>query len=197
MFGDYDTLPKHELISDIKYIPIVDRSITKEGSAMNRAVKMNPHLHEEIAKYDISIYADSNMSLTQPHELLKLCKMLYESNRSAILFKHPQRTTAHQEALACIRQGVGTSDLLKFYKKIRKEGFEDNIGLTENNILIRKNNDIQLQLCCATWYRTYMEGCLRDQVSLPYARWKTRYDNFFLLEQRIKEEIFKWRPHGV
>lgn len=194
MFGNYDRLPTHKLVPELDYIPI-DKSMLNFGPVdASRYYKMLPHTF--LAKFDISVYADSNMDLVDPSALVSLCNELINSTCSAILFKHPKRNTIHEEILACIRQGVGLPSLLKDYNRYRREGFKDDVGLTENNVLIRKHHARDIVTCERFWWEEFFNGCKRDQVCFPYARWKTNYTNFILMEQRVKEDIFKWRYHG-
>ncbi len=194
MFGNYDTLPVHILTANFDYIPITNSKIQGLTPVQHsRYYKILPHL--KFRDYPISVYSDSNMDLKDPKKLTELCMLLYNSNKSAILFKHPQRTTSRQEILACLNQGVGNAKLLEKYKIYRKNGFSDNVGLTENNVIIRKHNNPELILCEKLWWSEYKNGCTRDQVCLPYARWKTKYTDFILMEQHVKEDIFKWRGH--
>ena len=44
-------------------------------------------------------------------------------------------------------------------------GFEDNIGISENGLLIRRHNDARVAQLMELWWEEYQKGCLRDQVS--------------------------------
>jgi len=179
-------ISNHNLNDDISSILIT-------GNKSDRFYKMNPqYLFHSI----ITVYCDANMTLLYPDKLISLCNMLSNSNKSAIFFKHPDRTTAKEEIEECIKRGLLSHDVLNRYDKWKKEGFDDKIQLMENNVLIRKTHDLDLQYCQDIWYNEYQQGMKRDQPSLLYSMWKTNYNNFILLEQKVKEEIFRWRPHG-
>ena len=42
----------------------------------------------------------------------------------------------------------------------------DNLGITENGILIRRHNNPKVVELMELWWQEYLHGCLRDQVSL-------------------------------
>ena len=178
---------KHILIDDIHC------SLMVGNLGSDRLYKMFPH---KFFGADISVYCDANMTLVKPERLLELCETLINSVQSAIFFKHPDRTSTRQEILECISRQLLPSTALQTYNRWRTEGFKDDINLMENNVLIRKTNCTDLQKCEDVWYDEYKKGMMRDQPILPYAIWKTNYTNFILMEQQVKEDIFKWRPHG-
>jgi len=175
---------KHTL--DIEYV-----SITSDKYP-DRFYKMLPSLQKFEA---ISVYCDANMTLEKPDELIRLCHNLANSQSAAIFFKHPDRTTARQEIVECIARGLLLPKALNQYNSWRREGFPDNIQLMENNVIIRKTYDPELIKCEEEWFKQYEKGMTRDQPSLPYAMWKTGFQNFILMEQQVKETIFKWSPH--
>lgn len=169
-------------------------TLITDNSKPDRSYKMLPH---ETLHSGISVYCDANMTLVAPEKLLRLCRNLENSDDSAIFFSHPQRTTARSEIAECIKRGLLNPDALVRYNQWRAEGFKDDIPLMENNVLIRKTFDTDLIKCEEIWYNEYMNGMKRDQPSLPYAIWKSGYTNYKVLEQQVKEDIFKWRPHGT
>lgn len=102
LFGGYDRLPNHILVPTIEYIPITSSDLALPPIDLSRYYKILPH--KSFPEYDISVYSDSNMELVDPNGLLNLCEQLIKSEATSIFFKHPVRTTCHQEVLECIRQ---------------------------------------------------------------------------------------------
>ena len=177
-----------------KYDPFTIRhTLLTKVDKPDRYYKMLPH---EKFSEGITVYCDANMTLIKPEKLLKLCHNLENTEKSAIFFSHPQRKTVRSEIVECISQRLLDPSALTRYNEWRKEGFKDDIELMENNVLIRKTNDIELQECEKIWYEEYDKGMTRDQPSLPYAMWKSGFNNFIVMDQEVKEDIFKWRPHG-
>lgn len=167
-------------------------TLITDNSKPDRSYKMLPH---NTFHSGITVYCDANMTLVKPEELLRLCNNLENSDASAIFFSHPQRTTSRSEIAECIKRGLLKPDALTRYNEWRAEGFKDTIPLMENNVLIRKTFDDDLIKCEEIWYNEYKNGIKRDQPSLPYAMWKSGYSNFILMDQSVKERIFKWRHH--
>lgn len=194
--NNYETESSHLLTSDIDFKVFKDPVASFDPIRSSRYYKILPHLF--FKEYDISICVDGSMTLMYPDKLLELCIELENSNFSAILFRHPRRTTVHQEILECGRQRRDSLPvMLEQYNRYRKEGFPDTLHITENNVLIRKHNDLDLIKCEETWWNEFQTGSVRDQISFQYSMWKTGYTNYTMRHQHIKEHIFKWRRHGT
>ena len=54
-------------------------------------------------------------------------------------------------------------------------GFEDDLGISENGLLIRKHNDARVIKLMELWWEEYQNGCLRDQVSLMPCMYRTDF----------------------
>lgn len=194
--NSYETESKHTLNSNIDLKVFTESISNLEPIRSSRYYKMLPHLF--FSEYDISVCIDGSMTLMFPDQLLGLCSELDNSQFSAMLFRHPRRTTVHQEIFECGRQRRDNlSVMLEQYNRYRKEGFPDTLHLTENNVLIRKHNDLDLIQCEETWWNEFKTGSARDQISFQYSMWKTGYTNYTMKHQRVKEEIFRWRQHGT
>jgi hypothetical protein len=53
-----------------------------------------------------------------------------------------------------------------------QEGYPANNGLAECTVLLRRNTK-RLQEFNALWWNEILGGSIRDQISFPYAVWKT------------------------
>ena len=182
------SISKHNLENLFKF------TIINDNSKPDRYYKIFPHL---IFNDPIVVYCDANLTLTDPKKLLDLVNLLKDSESSSLFFKHPDRTNARQEIVECINRRLLFPKDLEQYNSWRKEGFPDNILLTENNVIIRKINNKDLINFENIWYNEYEKGMLRDQPSSLYARWKSSYNNIIILDHNIKTQIFKWRFHGT
>ncbi len=197
------TVSSHRLNDEINYQLIDDEYLSSRRALSNddlwnrsdRYYKMKPHL---LTSDVISVYCDANMTLIQTERLLELCDFLAHSCHSAIFFQHPDRTSVGQEVQTCLARGLDEPQKIKGqYFRYLQEGFPDSFGLTENNVIIRKNHDQKLMDMEDEWFSQYDSGAKRDQLTLLYACWKTSYFDYLLLPQKVKEEIFKWRYHGT
>ena len=56
--------------------------------------------------------------------------------------------------------------------RIKTEGFPQNYGLPENNIIYRKHNKAEIISIMNDWWYMLEHYSRRDQLSLPYVLWK-------------------------
>ena len=56
------------------------------------------------------------------------------------------------------------------------QGFPTHNGLFENSILVRDNRNVCVQALMRYWWDEYNKYQTRDQLSLPYVIWKTKFD---------------------
>jgi len=155
-------------------------SIKDEDSKINRYFKFFPH--EFLPEYDISLYIDSNIRILS--DLQNLIEDFYTSPALMALTKHPTSTSLSQEVELCLsfnkfknpQQAVGQ---LEAYKQ---EGFPETQEMTQNNIIFRKHNDPHVIRVMEDWWGHINTYTARDQLSLPYLRWK----------HDIPVDIFPW-----
>ena len=152
LFGDYDDLidpvekfkgcdfvcftDRKDLESDIWEIKIINE-IDLPPNMINRKYKMFPNVF--LPEYDISLYVDSNIFIKRnPVELLDK----YLTHYDIALPKHFARNCIYEEAKEVIKLGKEKREIVEkqmsFYKK---EGFPNDLGLTENNVILRKHNN--------------------------------------------------------
>ena len=138
---------------------------------MNRRIKMLPFQY--LSEYDYSIYVDGNIEIIAP------LSPLIESMGNSVLgvHFHNYRDCIYDEMIA-----------IEHYKKIdlamakeqlgayAKEGFPHHFGLYENGVLIRKHSDEAVKILMEEWWKEYLKYPTRDQFSLPYIMWKTKFD---------------------
>lgn len=139
-----------------------------------RRIKFFPHYF--LKKYDETMYVDSNISIQKdPNHLFD--KYLFDKNCLAIP-NHPYRKCVYKEARFLIKirffSSKEKSILESQIKYYMEKKMPSNYGLTENNIILRTNNSFQNKLMSQLWWNEFINGCKRDQISLPYIIWKKK-----------------------
>ena len=128
------------------------------GRKESRFYKINSHL---LPEHNISIYLDASYEFKKPIKVLPE----FLGSRDIAICPHPHETL-EKHANVCIALGLDTE------KNIRPqvERYKGLIStpLTENSLIIRKNNATIKELN-ELWWKEYQAGSCRDQISLPYA----------------------------
>ena len=187
VFGNYDwVLPpinpkpgvRHILITDLDGPApagwerrVVDPDTYGSAAAANRYWKILGH--RELSGFDRLLYIDANIRL-----LGDSTNFLDEALPEGVaigLFRHPLRNTIAADALDCVQTGKvpdpkGLSAEIESYRAM---GFLDDQGLSENAILARRPNALGLDFAMQEWWDLYRRHAGRDQISLPFVRWKT------------------------
>ncbi|PTB99330.1 hypothetical protein C9993_03465 [Marinobacter sp. Z-F4-2] len=183
LFGDYDNLvdppeeyrgcdfvcftDQRQLKSKVWEIRIIEHC-DLPPNLMNRRYKMLPHLF--FSDYTYSLYIDSNVGF-KVNPILKISDL---NKNHIMVYEHQFRKSIAEEAKECAR--LGYHNLFKFCTQLKRyfiAGFDVNrSGLYECNIIYRRHNDIQVESAMEDWWREYVNGVKRDQISFPYILWK-------------------------
>jgi hypothetical protein len=131
----------------------------------SRHFKINSHL---LPKHDVSIYIDACLIIKK--DLTPLIKTL----KSDIgISKHPFDHGIYVHADRCAKLNLDDRDVIyKYLYDIQAKGMPYKYGLTENCLIIRKNT-AKIKKLNRLWWKEYCRGSQRDQLSLPFALWKT------------------------
>ena len=77
--------------------------------------------------------------------------------------------------------------------RYKKEGFPENYGLLQSNILLRKHNKQDCIKLMEEWFNEIKNGSHRDQLSFNYVSWKNKEINIVYMDSHIyKSEFFYW-----
>jgi hypothetical protein len=68
----------------------------------------------------------------------------------------------------------------------------ENYGLSENSILIRNHNKIEVMAIMKKWWKEIVSYSHRDQLSLPYVCYKNRFNLFMTNENKRKNNFFSF-----
>lgn len=216
VFGGYDN-PQPYLVApylrhNVKFVWISDEKL-KNGNCWqtwyypyyatedkykyaktNRFFKLQPHnigLDKPDEPCDINVYIDSNKRLFNIDMLLDYCTELHNNTElDAIFCRHTERDTVQQEVKeVCRLRRDEPAKVMKQYKEYIDEGFPDNIPLIVASVQIRKTHSQPLQAMLDCWWNEVKDKSYRDQISMPYAIWKTnftRYRTINVWTERLK-----------
>lgn len=187
--GGYDTV-KQPLVIDSRfdYVIFSDSPIENTGvwqvrlidydTDMNWLKARYPRLNtgKVLAEYKASLYVDGNIKILSP-EVYDRCIELFDKGVEWAGVKHQGRDGLYQEINAILGLGwVHDYDVIDWYKFMRKDGFPDNIGMYETNIIYRahecsQNSNVD-KVNGIWWWSIKNFKFRRDQFSLMYALWK-------------------------
>lgn len=132
------------------------------GSRNSRIPKILSHLHIDT---EYSIYHDGCLSIQcKPSSLI--AEVLKDADWA--MYSHPCRKSVYEELNACRSMGIGYgSDMQEQVDRYRANGLGD--GLWAGGVIVRKKTDLTVTVNEA-WWREYINGCARDQISFPFVR---------------------------
>lgn len=176
--------PRH-FCRSIKFLPLAHPKDITLPNLINRYHKFFPHL--VLPKdVDYSIYVDGNIRIIG--DIIPLLDDFINSGKTMGLLRHPQRSNIKNEILKCIELSKFADPKIAFkqYENYFKDGFDDSFGLTENNVILRRHNNEMIQ-SMDFWWQQMVLYSERDQVSLPYVRYKTKIDTK-IYEFNVRED---------
>jgi hypothetical protein len=211
IIGKYDKISKFNkqegynyfLFSEIKYsdtnwtiIPI-SKLIEKVNSSkikMTRYFKLLPHIF--FKDYDLSIYIDASYKING--DLNEMLLKTINPSFDLYFLQHPVRNKVFQEFSAVIKYNKDTKKSVnKVKKRYIKENFPDNLGLTQNCIIIRKHNKKKIIKLMKFWWKEIKNYSYRDQLSLNYAIWKLNLNiRIYYLSYRFMINYFTYKKHS-
>lgn len=195
VFGGYDTLhPITKQSINVDWICFSDRKIEVDGwkcvvktpiSADNRMAakwfKINPTKVDELNGYDCTIYIDSSAEI-----LSKYFAEIYLSETDVIGFhRHPERNSVLQEAAISSKIVKYQNDNLIAQAKCYIGEMGRDEVLWAGGVIVRNRQTPEFD---SVWWEE-MNKSLHDQISLPYAAYKTK-KNISALPLSLYNHIF-------
>ena len=106
--------------------------------------------------------------------------------------RHSYCASIREEINDLINKGmVDAKQVETQWKQYVEWGFKDDLGISENGILIRKHNHARVIELMELWWDEYQQGCLRDQVSLMPCMHKFGFMPYFqFLEENIRQNKY-------
>lgn len=187
VFGDYDIIvPPRHYAAETDYVVVTENPDLPTPGWQRRIVKLEgfkspkhanmfyrAKYHSELGDYAASLYLDGNIHVLG--DLRSLFDSFLQKDVALGLQTHPDRTSVESEIEACIRHKLLRSvpDAQAELDLYRAEGFADDIGFFETNVIFKNHSKPGLEQAMDEWFMAFSRFVQRDQFSLPYAVWKT------------------------
>jgi len=158
-----------------------------ENILLSRKVKMLPHLYLD-DKYSITIYIDADMVIKS--DISELAEYLgedfAESKFSMALYKNSRFVCVKDEIDSLIAERRVAEDVAKKqWQRYMDWGYKDDMGHTENGMLVRRHNSPQVTQLMELWWQEFRCGCLRDQVSFMPCVFRCRFNDLNIIDGNI------------
>jgi hypothetical protein len=161
---DYVCFTDTPIVSDVwRQVPI------ERGPDPGRTARRYKILsHRMFPDHRFAIYHDACMRATD-----RVLESIDELDGAPFgAFRHPLRSCVYDEAEAVVRdrreRAVNVAPQVARY---RAAGMPAGLGLFENAFLVREHTP-DTEALNELWWAELSAGCVRDQVSLPYALWR-------------------------
>ena len=171
----------------IPSLNIGSRSEKENNILLSRRVKMLAHEYLPEG-YEWSLYIDADMLIKRPlTELLDGLK-----GHTLMAVRHSYCASIREEINDLINKGmVDAKQVEAQWKQYVEWGFKDDIGISENGLLIRRHHDVRVIQLMELWREEYQYGCLRDQVSLMPCMHKLGFmPSFQYIEENIRQNKY-------
>lgn len=164
------------------------RTERENNILLSRKVKMLPHKYLP-KECELSIYVDADMLIKEPLTLLS--KYLREETLFASC-RHSYCQSVSEEINDLKVKGMlDATQVENQWQRYVEWGFKDDLGISENGLLIRRHNDARVTQLMEMWWDEYQKGCLRDQVSLMPCMYRTDFMPYFqFIEMDIRNNNF-------
>ena len=165
-----------------------DRTARENNILLSRRVKMLAHEYLPQG-YDVSVYVDADMLLKE--SLSELLDTMADCSLMAAC-RHSYCASVRQEINDLINKGmVDAHQVEQQWQRYVDWGFKDNVGISENGLLIRRHHDARVIQLMELWWGEYQQGCLRDQVSLMPCIYRTSFMPYFqFIEENIRQNAY-------
>ena len=160
------------------------RTERENNILLSRKVKMLPHKYLPM-ECELSVYVDADMLIKGP--FTQLLNDLREETLFAAC-RHSYCKSVSEEINDLKAKGmVEATQIENQWRRYKEWGFRDDLGISENGLLIRRYNDRRVQKLMELWWKEYQQGCLRDQVSLMPCMFRTGFMPYFqFIEKNIR-----------
>jgi hypothetical protein len=144
--------------------------------------KIKTHKIDILQKYDYFIWVDGSVFLRPDF----IDNMIYNCNNyNLINFKHSERDNIKDEyELSITIPKYNDKDLYNQYQTYINKEFPDNIGLFENTIFARKN-DNRINHIFDKWWVHNLEYSFQDQISYPFVLWESKSIPDLIIQENV------------
>lgn len=157
-----------------------------------RAIKALPEARFNDYRY--SLWIDGSI-LLKTGALDHLVDRYLSGSAPLATFQHPSRTCAYQEASVCLSTELDAKELiLGQIRHYRQCQFPEGRGLAETSVVLRDHE--RTGEFSSTWWEEISRWSRRDQISFPFAAWKTGLEWARFVEPMWQNEYFQSMPHN-
>lgn len=157
---------------------------------LSRKVKIFPHLYLD-DQYETSIYVDASFIIMGP---IRELTFFLNDQISLVLTKHNKRNSVYEEILELETNSRYSTEekesMRNQYAEYVECGFSDNLGLTENGILVRRHKDKDLQSLMNDWWMEIQRPVVRDQLSLMPVIYCNHFTQYKVLNANISQNQY-------
>jgi hypothetical protein len=143
--------------------------IWRGGRWTARKCKTSPH--ELLPEYDAWLWMDNEIYFT--YDARSLINH-YLNDYDLAVHKHCDRNCLYEETQATLGRNPmrdKPETIINQGKQYKEDGYPENIGLFENGILFRKNNENIVKFN-NLWFEETAKWNTEDQISMMYSLWK-------------------------
>ncbi len=136
----------------------------KNTKYASREYKILPRFRED---YDTIVYIDATYQVKNKD----LNEFVKDKREGVWMTAHPQRQCLYQEAETVKAKSLDSAWRIdNQIARYREDGYPDNNGLYRGGVIIRNKGTERF---FENWWNEVLHGSWRDQISAPYAAWKT------------------------
>ncbi|TDW59237.1 uncharacterized protein DUF616 [Novosphingobium sp. PhB55] len=154
--------------------------------------------HDIFDDVDIAVWIDGNIALSG--DVSGLIAKVIENNAAFGVIPHPYRSKVSDELAMLCRVGLDDPRVMNAqYERYRKQGFEDDQGLTETNFLVMDLRRSETRAALDVWWSEIKQGSRRDQLSFDYSCWKVGAKKVSLITNGLSARAdprFAYFSHG-
>lgn len=222
IFGDYDQLQEPKVKpegfdfvcftdSDIRSKNWKIRHTEREFTDPTRDARKHKVLaHEVLPEYDISVWVDGNLLVRGDVNKL-IAKHLANTNMAVFDHKDAKhrdknetedsKDCLYEEVVHLIKsaeRGRVRDDPKVMQEQVdryRSEGYPEHNGLILSMVLLRRHHKLDVVRTMEAWWGEIKRGSKRDQLSFPYAAWKTGLKFNYIEENARNNDYFLHTPH--
>lgn len=165
-----------KMLINFKKIDKIKVSKNQRCRLLARSVKILPQLYFNIYEYNVFVWADGNVKWNLSPKIFVNELMGRKADPLKPLFAsfyHCERQSVSEEiSFICEKRPEEVFNLWGLFDHYRSKKFPDRCGLFETCIITREPSAETTKLG-EIWWNTMVKYCLRDQIILPFALWKS------------------------
>ncbi|HKM04754.1 MAG TPA: glycosyltransferase domain-containing protein [Lachnospiraceae bacterium] len=209
IFGNYDELKEPEFIDkEADYICFTDNKNLKsstwsiitidamyEDDPLRKAKIYKILPHKYLPEYNWSIWVDASVRIKK-----SLVQLLFNQvgKENCLFIIHGIRICAYEEAKVCMEGKLDSvSTIERQMNEYKKNGFPKDFGLIACGLLWRNHNDKEVIELMEQWWSEIERGSRRDQLSLPYCLWKSKFKFDYMDINLYNNSYFEVEKHNI